>query len=812
MRKDARSQLWGWVLSAALIAGCQPAERAPGMPALSIDVTPAVLMAPQGLDWSFQRVTSQRLATEQQAHFKRHTLAFPTASTNWSTGPGVALTSIGAAAGDTVPNGPAAAFRTNPADPLYNKLFYLTKNGKFIKLDRSNPGAAGAYTALNLGTTFSRTFITLSPACSRAYLLADNGTLYIVNTITMTTQATVSVSGGYGCAVYVDPFTSSGQDFSDVIYVPGNDGNVTKYNVTATGFTSPVAVSSPTVYPVATSSAAVSGRKIAAPSVALNGVIYVGDQGGNLHVYDTANTANNLTYGVGAPVDTAPAIELQDGTYTLTDAMGTPKSVPLGTPVFAFVTAGSSCFWCNLHDTSITPSLPLRIDDNDAGRKFGYLLDYKYSNTVTTEYIAAVDGGNINTDTAAAPADQILEDANNPSTNVTNWYNKELIPAETNVYDDGTQPAGGPVVSYIRWNSSASYPAGSVVTSAQLSLEAVADQACRVPEIRTTSPTYKGTSTLWASNGFTNANRPAIGSGNVGSYLSGGINAQGNVGFSKNKGYLWDVTSAIPAPTTNYALALVHNAGGDAVLWPWGPYSGATGKKGKAKKAYQVESVRFKNNPLNMDPSAGAKKDARPLLTLSISQTVLPTASIETPPVIDSWNKRVYVYYMNTLFSMDYASPSGWADADPAGTKHTLFNLAYYGDTANNPGGVGGTKPGATFNNYGKFVSNYSAPVPSYDLSAMYVLSRTPSPDGAAPTTWNYALSKFNLPLSATANRMVAGSPTFTAIGGQTVYTGASSDKESSIYMVVDPFTNAGTTGGNVYFALGNGRIYQYDR
>lgn len=801
------SKLWGLLVSVALVAGCQPAMRAPGQALLSIDITPATLLAPQSLDWSLQRVSSRRLAAEQQANFKRHTLAFPTASTNWSTGPGVALSSLGAT-GDTVPNGPAAAFRTNAADPLYNKLFFLSKAGKFIKVDRANPAT---FTTLNLGTTFSRTFVTLSPASTRAYLLADNGTLYIVNTISMTTLATVSVAGGYGTSAFVDPFTSSGQDLQDDLYVPGNDGNVSRYTVTATSATSPVTVSSATVYPVATASTTVSGRKVAAPPVVLNGVIYLGDQGGNLRVYDTANTANNLTYGVGAPVDTAPAIELQDGTYSLTDPLGVAKSVPVGTPVYAFVTAGSSCFWCNLHDTSITPSLPLRVDDNDPGRKFGYLLDYKYSNSVTVERIACADGGNINTDTAAAPADQILQDANNPSTNTTNWYNPELIPAETNVYDGGTQAAGGPVYSYIRWNSSATYPTGSIVTSAVLSLEVVGDQACRVPDIRTTSPYYKGTTTLWASNGLTNTNRPSLGTANVGSYLSGGVNGTGNVSFAKNKRYTWDVTSAIPNPSSVYALALAHNAGGDAVLWPWGPYSGATGKGGKAKKAYQVESVRFKNNPLNMNAAAGVNNDYRPLLTLSISQTVLPTASIETPPVIDSVNKRVYVFYTNTLYSVDFSSTSGWSDADPAGTKHTLFNLAYYGDTSNSPAGVGGQKPGATFNNQGKFVCNYSAPVPSYDLSAMYVISRAPNPDGSAPTAWNYALSKFTLPLTAGSNRLVGGSPTFTAVPGQTVYTGAATEKESSIYMCMDPFTNAGTTGGNVYFALGNGRLYQYD-
>jgi hypothetical protein len=52
---------------------------------------------------------------------------------------------------------------------------------------------------------------------------------------------------------------------------------------------------------------------------------------------------------------------------------------------------------------------------------------------------------------------------------------------------------------------------------------------------------------------------------------------------------------------------------------------------------------------------------------------------------------------------------------------------------------------------------------------------------------------------------MVAGSPTF-----------ASQNPEASAWMLVDPYTASGTTGGNVYFALagtaGTGKIYQYDR
>lgn len=789
------------VLSLALLASCQANFKGVNLPSIGIDKTPATLLAPQGLDWSLQRVSSRQLANEQKAHFERHTLAFPTASTGW--GGGVALAALGAT-GDTVPNGPAAAFRTDAADPLYNKLFFLSKGGKFIKVDRANPAV---FSTLNLGKTFSRTFVTLSPASTRAYLLADDGTLFVVNTVSMALLATKSVAGGYGIAPYVDPYVSAATDLRDELYVPANDGRVHKFIVSAATAPGPVTMTGPTTFDVATSATPIAGtRKLAAPAVVLNGVIHVGDQGGTFYSYDTLNAANNLRYGVGAPINTSPAIEIQDGTYSLTDSLGAPKSVAPGAPIYAFVTAGPSCYWFNLHDASTTPSMPLRIDDNQSGKTFGYLLDYNFNAGGSVEYLASVDGGNINSDTAASPTDQILPDY------TTNYSNDMIVPAETNVYDNGTQASGGPIYSYLRWNSAASYPANSIVSSAILTLETVADQACRVPEIRAASPYYKGTTSLWASNGLTNGNRPTIGASNVGLYLSGGVNAQDNVGYKKNKPYKWDVTSAIATPASRYALGMAYNAGGDAVLWPWGPYNGATGNKKGAKKAYQVDAVQFKNNPLNADSSAGKNNDYRPLLTLTVSSTVLPSASIETAPVIDAINKRVYVFYTNTVYSLDFAAPSYWADADPAGVKHTLFEVAHHGKTANNPAGVGGTRPGGAFNDRAKFVGNYSTPVMAYNLSAMYVLSRSPATDGAAPTSWNYALSKFNLPLTPGASKLVAGSPTYTGIAGQTAYSGAAADKEASNYMVVDPFSNLGTTGGNVYFALGDGRLYQVDR
>ena len=128
--------------------------------------------------------------------------------------------------------------------------------------------------------------------------------------------------------------------------------------------------------------------------------------------------------------------------------------------------------------------------------------------------------------------------------------------------------------------------------------------------------------------------------------------------------------------------------------------------------------------------------------------------------------------------------------------------------STNNAVGVGGRRPGGAYNNRTRFIGNFSAPTPAIDLTSMYVLSRTPTTDGAAPTTWNYALSKISLPLNAGVSRLVAGSPTFTGLAGQPALTGAAGDREASMYMAVDAYSGA----NNLYFGLANGRVYQYDR
>lgn len=756
------------VVAAALAAGCQAPMATPQRASLALGTN---FTAPQGLDWSSPQVVSRAVAKSRDAEVQRRILAFPNASAGWVGGRD--LTAYGCAPGDTVPNGPAVAFPIMTPE-LVNKLFFVSGAGKLMRINRVDPSES---VTLDLGKACSRTAVALSPWCTRAYVLTDDGTLFIVDTIAMTVLAQTRVNGAYGVSPCLDRIASFNDDTRDVLVVAANDGQVHQIVIEPDG-SGGAAVTANTAFPVATDAQPLVGtRKLAAPAVAVGGVIYVGDQAGRFHAYDTANAANRTVYNLGAPINTPPALELQDNSYAMLDPYGNPKGVGYGEAVYAFVNAGAACAWINLHDTSVNFSQPLRIDDNDPTRTHGYLKDYAFSTTGTTETLAAVDGGNLNTESPERPL---------PGYGAIR-SNDFLVPAETNTHELNGEAAGGEVKSYLRWASGKTHPVGSLITSAKLTLSAATDQACRVPLIKTTSAFNRDGSGLWRSDALTNASRPALGPA-VGQFLGGGVNGAGNLVFKKNKPYQWDVTGAFAAPGAHYALAIEHDAGGDAVLWPEGPVGGAVGKK--AKKAAQVEAVKFHNNALNAEPGPSAANDDRPTLTLTVSGTVLPTPTIETPPLIDPYRQHVYVFYTNALYEIDFTSPERWSDTDPSGAKHTAFALAHYGRTAH-----GG---GATFNGKKRFVGNFTAPLINHDGSAAYVLSRYPAGAGATPASWNYGLSKLTLPLAAAAaDPLVAGSPTYTGIG-----------KEASHLMLLEP-RNKATRTANLYYGLGDGRLYQ---
>ncbi|MFP5504340.1 MAG: hypothetical protein ACLGIN_17780, partial [Candidatus Sericytochromatia bacterium] len=185
---------WSWlttaVLSGALLAACQPLPAAaPAQGSAAGGLQRALLQsggeAPlpayaefESNDWSLQRLGSWRAIKAEkaarahraaQANGKRRVMAFPDAAPGWADG--LDLTRFGCSATDSVPNGPASTFHLTGA--LAGKVFLLTQEGKFLKVSGNAPDE---YASLDLGRSFSRTAVSLSPLCSYAYVVADDGT------------------------------------------------------------------------------------------------------------------------------------------------------------------------------------------------------------------------------------------------------------------------------------------------------------------------------------------------------------------------------------------------------------------------------------------------------------------------------------------------------------------------------------------------------------------------------------------------------------------------------------------------------------
>lgn len=760
------------------IAGCQllPVAGPAALPGFTVDRTPTVLTEPRVFDWTFHAIGGKHVTARREEHRQRELLAYPSA-TNWTGG--LNLTALGCGAGDTLPNGPATVFATKstPAS-IGGKAFLLSQQGKFIRVDRAD---AGNYATLDLGRTFTRTYVTLSPAASRAYVVSDDGTLFVINTVGMTVLAQVALGAtAVGCAAVFDPYTADHGGKRDEIYVSDNDGYVSKFTWADN------ALSAQTRYAVAAGVTPIGGgtSKIAAPPLAIDRVIYVGDQAGGFHMYDTQNTANNVAFFTGARIDTAPAIEIQDGSYSIVDPAGSPKSVPLGAPIYAFVAAGANCFWLDLHAQRSARSMSLYLDDNSPAMNHGYLHNYTYdASTEAAAPLNLVDWCAIRTDheTVLAGAD--------PGMNKT----KSVIGGgEVDAASGDGTLAGGPVVCYMRFSTGS--PTTAVVKEARLALTVEKGGWTKLPEFRSTDTSFlKGTSTIWDFASLTNANRPDYNTANIAIPIAITVNQWGNTQVNAGNKLEWDISEGFTGgAASDYTVVYLYNRGGK-VLWEPGEQSGDNGPKAD-----------FVDGTLFATPDAAAAK--RPELRIRTSIGSFPSPTIETPPVIDAINKKVYLFYCNALYAISFASVADFEDGDAA-TPKTLFNtsrlgrnatvggVAYAGGAGYAPDGLGRKR---------RYVNNKTAPVFNYNLTYAYLLDRYPQdPSQTAPTAWDYGLSKVQLPLSAAADRLVtsAAPPLFDNVPG-----------EPSSFMVIDPFTNVNSTGGNIFFGLGNGRAYQYDR
>jgi hypothetical protein len=362
----------------------------------------------------------------------------------------------------------------------------------------------------------------------------------------------------------------------------------------------------------------------------------------------------------------------------------------------------------------------------------------------------------------------------------------------------------------MRWTDNNSYLAGSVISKAVMSVSPTASNQQPLPRIYTTSPYYKGsTSTLWAGASMTNAGataRPDLVT-NVGTYSSGGFK-NGLVSFNSGKVYKWNVTGAFssvsvnpPSPPYYYALGLTYNPTPRTMYWN-GPVAPKTG---------EYRGVPF----YNYNGGSGGQK---PTLTLTYTAySKYPFGlSIQTPPVLDAVHHTVYVANCNQLFALDYSSEIAFTDSDTDPTtgaylnKYTKFNEAALGVVSGSGGG--------TYNAKANFNFNTSAAMLNFNASALYMLSAYPSGfSGSVPTGWNTALSKFTLPLSASGvgTKLVSPGPaTVSAVPDMPISWLTSANmypNSGSDALLLDPYANASSTGGGLYYGLGNGKVYQYD-
>ena len=776
------------------LAGCQVIPPGPGMVAdgmFAVDITPRVLTEPTTFDWTFHSVAGRNIQLKREDHARRELLVFPDA-TNWNSG--LTATQLGcASATDTFPNGPASVFasKVTPA-AIQNTTFYLSKAGRLVRVHKNFVDTATSTKGINLGKTFTKTYVTLTPTGAWAFVISDDGYLFVIDTVTMTKAVPEVYVGAlaYGTAPVYDPVSASSNGFRVSLYIPRNDGNVRRYLWDATQATPLSFVAD---YPVATTITTHpkgdAARKIRAPAVVYDGVIYVGDQEGRLNAYDVTTPANSVSYPLGAPVNTAPAIEIQDGSYSLTDPLGAAKAVANGKAVYAFVTSGFSAHWVDLHKQTSKRSMPLYLDDNDRAKTFGYLREYTYE--------PAAAGSSVElslTAKATMRTDSTANLAGYDSYKMQDYLAAAEIDA--NEANDGNY-SGGPVWCYMRWSTSTG--STSVVKSAliELAIENGSNKDVKVQEFRA-CPSYlrvddttNYTTTLWDFNNITVANRPLPpNTTNDSTYLGPfAKDSNNNIRPLPNDALDFDISNVfLGAAAAHYSMVMLYNAG-NTVLWP--------------------EGDRSPDNPIN-DPTdrteAGNYKingnaTTAPTLTLGTSTGSFTSATIETPAVIDPVEKCVYVFNQNTMYQVDFTTPETWVDE--GATNTTLYNNSFLGRWD-------GTRGGASYDSKAKYVANFSAPVFNYNMSRAYVLDRTPETNSqAAPTAWRYSLSKFALPLSNTGDTLqsAATSPLFTNVTDNS----ETGNYFAGSYLTIDPFSDVFTTGGNVFFGLGT-KVYQFDR
>ncbi|MEB3329613.1 MAG: hypothetical protein VKQ33_10310 [Candidatus Sericytochromatia bacterium] len=810
------------------------------------------LAAAGGQDWQTGVVTSPAVARARQAHVEagrrrragllelaaglptfRVLTTYPNIPAGWKMGsntwPGLGLNYLTAniTTAETPPNGLAASTYWN----ANQHIFAVTNNGRLLRVDANDPVATAVTRNLD-SRAFTRSALALNPTCSRLYALSDSGHFFIVNassnTLPILNAGNTEVETGSTAkflAPLVDPILSATNGSKDVVWVPLNNGRVYKYVITNTGATS--THPTPTFYevvpngvtPLITNSEILSGWRLAAPITGLNGRLFAGDTAGVLHDYDTTTSTDRSyplseTMGILAP----PAIEVSDGSADFQDLRtheNTTTSPAYFEPVHAFVNvvrdSGPTCAWVNLVARTVNFSRPLFLDDSDTSSTrevFGNPHEYGYAfgSTTDLEIKADASSGGDGVTTVTTSGDTLP--GGYP------FFINRLIPATT-----GATGSGGATRAFLRF-SSTSLPNKAIITGATLTLtaaETVTTYPPRVYRVGSTAANgagtdgvyQRGTTNTWTAtttNQLDADTQPVLFNEARAEAMTGGSTASTTT-FTAGSTYTFDVTPLLGGPIKQrqwaFALAYEGLPAGHSVVYPGGTVSGTN-----------YAAPEFYN------PRDGSNANV-PKLTITyktLTETP-PSQAPTTHPIIDATRKRVYCYDNNYLFCLNFTSVMTWTDTtrtdlNTSGTPHTGYQAAYWGRTE-----------GAAGNNVG-FHRTWTNPAVAYDFSSIYVLSRAQR--GGGSSNGEIALSRIQpdrtgnqttgLDLGGTYSP-AAGADRGTADSSSPVCTVANAGDPGagtlgngtnpfplanvvSRYMLIDPYSNVFTTGGDLYLGL----------
>jgi hypothetical protein len=806
----------GSLLATLALTACRAAV-APPEAALTLPRVP--LTAPQGLDWSSHLVAAPGLGRLREASLAeraraarglqplaalRLQAAWPsTTAGGWGAdGPGLAVGGLVGLGADHVPNAMATGWY---GDTTNRYLFALSANGRLLRLRRDASDLGAATAGVLLGDSFTRTMVSMSPACTRAYVLSDAGRLYVVDTAAMRVVnpgGTALGGGGRYLAPMVDPVLSDVQDARDVLFVPTNDGVVHQLRMDA-GATVPVAVADFQVAPGAVALApagcdscdAYDGLRLAAPGVAIKGRVLIGDTAGVLHDVDSVSGRHQrFPVGTHAPIAAPPAVEIHLGSRGHWNyATGGQTNVKHFDPLFAFVNvtrdAGPVCAWVSLANGQISYSQPLFVDGADtAGTTptYGRLLDYDRevaaSGTLVVtmagsdgDAVTLVRGASATVPGTSSPTAASPLSASNSGSGGTDIY----LRARTGGLPDGarilgarlrfTHQAGDALVGPPRLSRTGGCDALGSTGRAPKGQNATPWVSVGAPGLtKATTPMYAGQTyhtALMGYPGWTAATFP--GGGHVD----------------------WDATGVLVGPVRVEHQGFSLGYSWSEPIYPYG--TGATG-----------ESARFEGTT---DPNP-----PQLLVTYEVPRHI-PIAPVETSPLIDAARQRVFVLHANHVFAMRFSYYFDWSD-----TLHSIHSRWWQPTSSYQATAMGLSTGARDPHDGGRYVRNRTTMAPAFDFSALYVLSQGRRAGGG----YDVALSRLRPNLSSSArpfgdsNRLLDAAPAAgvsTAVPGSlTADGGALSSPEASSFLLVDPFDHLGTKGGDVYFGLqSTGRVYR---